>query len=331
MAERLADELGVRYGRAFSFTADPRPLGGGFSSDLFEFVLDEPPAGWVGHLVLRLLPATGTKRSAVREQTIHAEVAAVAFPTAPLLLYGGADSAFGRPYTIMPKLDGAPAVALDGVAALKAARQAPTLVADTMVRLHELDAQPVVSALRERGITSEHLGVEAIWAEIEQAATDDHALAALSVLRAGAPGPGPSVVVHGDLHALNLWRTPDGSVVLMDWELATVGPPELDVARAALVFSVVPGEISRVGRPVVMRLGRRMERSFIDNYTRQRPLDTGSLAWYRALHALRLVTVVLSRPADDSVAMQWRPVARQLAQLVESATGVAPAVVPRAT
>jgi aminoglycoside phosphotransferase (APT) family kinase protein len=51
----------------------------------------------------------------------------------------------------------------------------------------------------------------------------------------GAPG---LVVVHGDLHPLNVMTTADGPVVI-DWRNAEEGTPEFDVAMTAIIFAQV--------------------------------------------------------------------------------------------
>ncbi|NIK58112.1 phosphotransferase [Kribbella shirazensis] len=51
----------------------------------------------------------------------------------------------------------------------------------------------------------------------------------------GTPG---LVVIHGDLHPLNVIATPGGPVVI-DWRNAEEGPPEFDVAMTAIIFAQV--------------------------------------------------------------------------------------------
>ncbi|TCC22153.1 phosphotransferase [Kribbella speibonae] len=51
----------------------------------------------------------------------------------------------------------------------------------------------------------------------------------------GTPG---RVVVHGDLHPLNVMSTADGPVVI-DWRNAEEGAPEFDVAMTAIIFAQV--------------------------------------------------------------------------------------------
>ena len=85
---------------------------------------------------------------------------------------------------------------------------------------------------------------------------------------------------------------------------------------------LVPGEIPRAARPVLMRLGRRAADAFTTSYAARRPYDEVALRWCCALHALRLLTVVLTRPESDRVAAQWAPVGRQLGAVVEQVTDV---------
>ncbi len=51
----------------------------------------------------------------------------------------------------------------------------------------------------------------------------------------GTPG---LVVVHGDLHPLNVIATADGPVVI-DWRNAVEGPPAFDIAMTAIIFAQV--------------------------------------------------------------------------------------------
>ncbi|TCO21140.1 tRNA A-37 threonylcarbamoyl transferase component Bud32 [Kribbella steppae] len=51
----------------------------------------------------------------------------------------------------------------------------------------------------------------------------------------GTPG---QVVVHGDLHPLNVIATADGPVVI-DWRNAEEGTPEFDIAMTAIIFAQV--------------------------------------------------------------------------------------------
>lgn len=53
---------------------------------------------------------------------------------------------------------------------------------------------------------------------------------ALQWLRANAPAPRPSVLVHGDFRLGNLMIDESGLVAVLDWELAHIGDPREDIA-----------------------------------------------------------------------------------------------------
>jgi aminoglycoside phosphotransferase (APT) family kinase protein len=317
---RLREELEPMFDGPCTFTHEPVPIEGGFSTDLFEFELDHAPRGLDGPLVLRLLDED--EAAAAREQQVHMGVIELGLAAPAVSLVGGSSSAFGRSFTIMQRLDGAPAVELRGLGALRAFRDAPTLVADSMLALHALDAGPVAARLVRAGIDDDQLGVDAALSAIATEAEDTATAEALGRLIAARPREGRPVVVHGDLHVLNLWRRPDGTITLLDWELSTIGPAELDIARSALILRLVPGEVSRAVRPLIMRFGQRAASAFTASYAERRPFDSGLFRWCTGLHALRLLTVVLRGNHDDSIARQWRPVSRRLVDLVEEVTDV---------
>lgn len=77
----------------------------------------------------------------------------------------------------------------------------------------------------------------------------------------------PFVLLHGDLHQRNLIRMPDGSLHVIDWELAMVGDPLHDLAIHLVRSCYSPRDqqrfinswaeaVGRVGKQVVNGLGR---------------------------------------------------------------------------
>jgi aminoglycoside phosphotransferase (APT) family kinase protein len=313
----LIEELAASGVEGAEYVVPPARIASGFSNELWTFEVRQAIAGQTGPMVLRVHRAA----SSSRERILHREVARSGFPTAQPVLSGGADSAFGQPYTVMRRLEGGPAVELGGLGAMRAARDAPTLVASAMAELHDLDPGPARAALRHAGVGDRQLGVDAMLDEIAERSNRID-VRALDALRRTAPRPTDAVIVHGDLHALNLWREPNGRIAVLDWELATLGPPELDVARSELLFSLVPGVLPRPARPLIMAVGRRSARSFRAAYSRRRTIDGPALGWYRALHALRLSALLATRAPVDPVADQWQPVAPQLRRIVEDVSGV---------
>src|SRR4030095_8022486 len=66
LLERCSGRSGLRYRR------EPEPLHGGFWAEIFAFELADPPRGFEGELVLRLMPDAARAK---RESAVHALVA----------------------------------------------------------------------------------------------------------------------------------------------------------------------------------------------------------------------------------------------------------------
>ena len=238
-------------------TSGPAPLTGGNSSELFGFRLGDAPGAMSGDLVLRM-PAPG--RGVRREGIIQREVASSGYP-APAVLVLDDDPAnpLGRPYLVMPREPGSPLFVDAGpLEMLQAFRRVPVVLAELMADLHDLDPQPVVSALESRERSGDGPGEQALLDDLGQTvASGAAALAPIADwLVVNRPAVTTTVVCHGDLHALNVLDA-DGRYSVIDWELATIGDPALDVARTSLLLHAVPMEMPRPVRAVVQRLGRR--------------------------------------------------------------------------
>src|SRR5205085_5308553 len=96
-------------------------------------------------LIVRIIPDVEVAR---REAVVQSEVVAQGFPAPPVRLTGTADDGLGRPFIVMDRMPGRPAMTeARGPAALaamgRAAVAAPDLLARTAARLHSLDPAPL--------------------------------------------------------------------------------------------------------------------------------------------------------------------------------------------
>src|SRR5918994_1408577 len=100
-----------------AYESDPVPLTGGFWAELVTFRLADPPPGWAGPLVARVMPDAAT---AAKETVFQADIADQGFATPRVLASGGpADGVDGRAFMVMTLADGHPLLAgLDGIGAL---------------------------------------------------------------------------------------------------------------------------------------------------------------------------------------------------------------------
>jgi aminoglycoside phosphotransferase (APT) family kinase protein len=62
-------------------------------------------------------------------------------------------------------------------------------------------------------------------------------------LDAHRPEPVPLSLIHGDFQSSNLMRRPDGTLVVLDWELAQIGDPREDLGYFKAVAQAAPPDV----------------------------------------------------------------------------------------
>lgn len=278
---------------------EPRRLTGGFWAELLAFRLLEPPDGWGGELVARVMPDPGI---AAKESAIQAEVAAQGFPTPAVHLAGGPDDGLGRAFMVMDLADGAPMLdGLGGAHAIAAlptlARRLPTALGESMAALHRLDVAPVRARLATLDASGPAVDVGGYLARLHAGADGlgrrDLASAA-RWLEANPPPPEPDVVCHGDLHPFNLLVDDEGSVTVLDWSAALLAPAAYDVAFTSLLLSEPPLAVPRPLAPLTRSAGRLLARRFRRAYVSAlgRDVDPVSLRWHEGVVCLRALVEV---------------------------------------
>jgi aminoglycoside phosphotransferase (APT) family kinase protein len=264
-------------GRApLGYATPPTSLGGGFWAALYAFELEQPPAGLHGPLVLRVMPTSDEQCR--REAQFQSAVAARGFPAPRVSLSGGRDEGLGFPYIVMQRLPGVPL----GMSALW---QLPALLGTTLARLHET----ITEGLPEGGLERVLDDLAERTAPLREGGLG----AALDWLVRTRPAGQRRVACHGDFHPLNLLIDAGGVTGVLDWTHAHVGEPEFDAAFAALMLRLWPLDKPWLPRRLLKGpLGGGTSRSFLRAYRSRAPLDEGRLAWYEALHLLRILVRV---------------------------------------
>ena len=273
-----------------SYADPPRQLSGGFWAELLAFSLADPPPGWPGELVARIMPEPDM---ANKETIIQAAVAATGFPT-PVIRVSGREGMRGRAFMVMDRADGTHLLSgLSGTgaiaSALRAMREIPGLLAGTMAVLHSLDPAPVRDQL---GSSCDiPVTVPGMLVVLQKMARDygraDLAAAAQWLIDSPLP-PAPEVICHGDLHPFNVLV--DGSdVCLLDWTAALLAPRVYDVAYTSLVLAEPPLDVPRALKPAVRQLGARLARRFVSRYEQDSGvrIDPGELRWHQGVACLR--------------------------------------------
>jgi aminoglycoside phosphotransferase (APT) family kinase protein len=94
-------------------------------------------------------------------------------------------------------------------------------------------------------------------------------------------------LMHGDFHFANvLVRNDSGALAaIVDWELATVGDPLLDLGHLLATWPIRDGALTPIG---VNAPGLPEPSEIIEYYADRSPRDLTDLAWYRVLACYRL-------------------------------------------
>lgn len=310
-----------------AYLEPPTRLAGGYSSEIYGLRLAAGDAV-SAEFVLRIMRDDG---AAAREVGIQSAVWALGFPVPRIVFAGGSGDGLGRPFSVMERLRGRPALSVSNPFALPGTlRRIPVLLGRVMAQLHSLDAAPVAARLREAGVPSSDLGIDAVLRDVSSqlGGVDPPSVASgFGRLSERRPPAGRAVVCHADLHALNL-LVADGEVTgVLDWEIATLAEAQFDVARTALILRMVPGKMSPLGRRVVQRLGNRSASRFLAAYRERQSLDTGLLDWHEALHCLRLIVMLLAAragagDASPDVVNAWGPCLPRLQDRLASLSGI---------
>ena len=299
IAERLIGVLRSATGTPdLEYERRPEPMRGGFWAELFAFSLANPPAGWPGELVARLMPDPGSAR---KETIVQRAVAAAGFPTPFVRAAGGPDDGLGQAFMVMDRAAGGPPLSgLDGgltpAAVPRLLRRIPELLATAMVRLHALDPDLVRGELEQvRDVPVTVPGLLAALARFAGEFGRTDLVDAARWLADHPPGPPPDVICHGDLHPFNLLADGD-RVTVLDWSTALLAPRAHDVGFTSLQLSEPALRVPGWQRPLVRMFGRVLARRFVRGYQRQAGVTVGpgELRWHQAVVCLRALVEVAS-------------------------------------
>ncbi|MFI1378736.1 phosphotransferase family protein [Embleya sp. NPDC020886] len=211
------------------------PLTGGSSNPTYRV------RGGGADLVLRTPPARGglpTAHDMDREYRFQAALADGAVPVAPMVALCSDPTVIGTPFYLMNRLDGVVHARAETVRELPAhtAGAIGCALARTLAVLHAVD--PVAVGLAEYA-RPEPYPVRQLrrwqrqWTTsgADPAPAVDEVLAALAAL---TPPAGPERIVHGDYNLANVMyerARPERVLAVLDWEMATLGPPEADLGQ----------------------------------------------------------------------------------------------------
>jgi len=228
-------------------------------------------------LILRL-PPPGARiagpADVVRQGRIMAALNAAGLPTPAARAISPEPAVDGRPFILMEVVEGA---RIEQVDASVPSRQLAGSAVDVLRRLHGLPPE-------RTGIGGEEpVSLEAEmmrWAWLmERAPTEltGRAPALGALLAERRPPAGPPALVHGDYHYGNLLFREGRVVAVLDWEIAQLGQPLLDLGCLCVV-----AQAGRLGAEGAIPGGGLVELP-MEEVIALYGADPGGMDWYLAL------------------------------------------------
>jgi aminoglycoside phosphotransferase (APT) family kinase protein len=288
-AEALLEHLRAALpAPGLTYAEPPTPISGGYDTKIFGFRLSGAPAPFSIPLILRVLGTQYPAARALSERATQNAVARLGYP-APRVLLASADPAIlGGAFLIMERLAGRPLLDAQRIGIA-------SVLAETQLRLHALDAEVLLRALDREGspVSRETATFEGHLARLERriAHAGLHGLEkAMTWLLEHRPPDGPArVICHGDFHPQNILMA-DGRVTgVLDWPNVVVADREFDVAATCAIRFVPAGVLGvpRALRAPVTIAAHVLARRHVGAYRRRHPLDSTRLAYHEALACMR--------------------------------------------
>lgn len=185
------------------------------------------------------------------------------------------------------------------VAAGDHGRRISRTLVDGLVDLHRIDIvdSGLVDMGRPEGFLERQVeGWARRWA---RARTDDlpQIERAITYLRDTVPEPLPPTVVHNDYKLDNVMLDPDDPdrlVAVLDWEMATVGDPLVDLGLSLVYWqqlSTPPDEQTELGAPGTAG-GWYTREEFGERYAHGSGRDLTAIGWYEVLSIFKLAVIL---------------------------------------
>ncbi len=283
-------------------------------------------------MVLRLFPNHAPEQLDAWEAAVQTFVHDCGVPAPAVALREPGSTIEGRRWFVMELLPGSPAMegtnARQLVGGLRRMyRDMPRQTAEVHLALHRLDPTPLVDSFGELAT------IERMWAHITKPTDDDrsHPLAPGHewLMRNVPQQRSPLVLCHGDSWGGNLLVDHGEVTGLIDWTLATVAEPALEIAFLTMALSLAPVAMPRPIQRVAQRVGRRLAVAYRSIYESGSDADLRSVPYYEALRCLLELDGVVSYRTTkargltyDGPRPTWDGITDQMVAYFEQRTGV---------
>jgi aminoglycoside phosphotransferase (APT) family kinase protein len=326
--EAFLDEHGLGHGPVIA-----APVGEGRSNMTFrltrddtEFALRRPPYG----------PLPPRAHDVLREGRVLTALRATTVPVPTALATCENPAVIGGPFVVTEWLDGV-VISAHAVAALdhsRARQQIGACVVEALLRIHETDPRSV--GLDGLGRPDGYLERQV---QLHLRLWKHHRTRALPLvdelgtwLLAHLPRHGQAALVHGDFRLGNLMfarHEPTRIIAVLDWELATIGDPMVDLGYLCACWTQQSDPEDRAWQPDPATRGEGgwTRRQLVESYTANGRHAVHDLRWYVVLALWRGVIFMegnyrraVSGATEDPFLLAFGARIPQIAELALRAT-----------
>jgi aminoglycoside phosphotransferase (APT) family kinase protein len=299
MSERaaLANYLDEALGDRAPLTVTPMPGGG--SCEIF--AVDRGADRWV----LRRAPrhaSSSTAHDVLREFRILDAIKDESVRIARPVLSCDDPTVFGSPFYVMARVDGVPVrkvIPSAWAGAPDAHGQALEQLIDALVEIHSVDWKRC--GLGDFAHPGAYLARQvARWLAQLDSYGGRELPAARRIgewLDSRRPPDQPAVLAHGDYKLDNVLFAPDAPprvLAVVDWEMASIGDPLVDLAWA-MIFHPGPGgtmPLGMAGEPHFAQEHLPDERTLVARYAERSGRDVSEYGWYEVFSRWKLAIVL---------------------------------------
>jgi aminoglycoside phosphotransferase (APT) family kinase protein len=294
LAEDLLDAVRREVGRRdIDYVEEPVRFTGGFFTENHGFRLAGAPPPWDGPLVVRLFPSEAPSDLARREVVVQRVLVDQGYPAPGVVLFDDAARLMGRHFFVMERLPGRPM--LGGIRVREVIgsgwgvfRRLVEMTASAQAWLHRLDAAPLVKQLGDTPA-----GIERWFERLEaQVHAEFHGLAAGLewLVEHQPPRVSKPVICHGDLWAGNILVEGNRLTGVLDYTVATVAEPALEVGFTAMSLHLAPIDAPAPIQRIAARVARSMSDRYVASYLRGTGADLSNQPYYEALRCASELT-----------------------------------------
>jgi aminoglycoside phosphotransferase (APT) family kinase protein len=332
VADELLARLRAAIGVDVDYAEEPVKLGGGFYTANYRFAL-KATEGWTEPMVLRLFPKHAPEDLDAWEAAVQTFACDRGVLAPAVVLREDGSTIEERRWFVMQMLPGSPAMA--GISTRQLARNVgriyrdmPRQTAEVHLALHRLDPAPLVDAFGDAAT------IERWWSQIARPISGQvgsHPLVSgVEWLRQNQPEPrAPLALCHGDSWGGNILIDSGQVTGLIDWSVATVAEPALDVGFLTAALSLAPVPAPRPIQRTIRRVSRRLAIAYRSVYESGSNADLASVPYYEALRCLlelngvvRYRTTLAAGLEHDGPRPTWDGIADDMVVFFEDRTGV---------